>query len=144
MITSSHRFIPAALAVLLLGAAVALPAKETALQRKLRTIVVDQIELDDAPLSTVVAHLRDLAKRLDPDKKGVNLILMSNPEPGVKEPNISIHLTDVPLGEVIRYVCTAANYQYRIDEFAVVISPKPKEKKDEKATGGKTPPPARP
>jgi hypothetical protein len=37
---------------------------------------------------------------------------------------VTITMEDIPLLSVIKYVCMAADLDYKIDEYAVVIQPK--------------------
>lgn len=45
--------------------------------RKLKTITFDRIDYPGVPLGEVVRHLNEETKRLDPEKKGVNFMLLS-------------------------------------------------------------------
>lgn len=106
-------------------AQVGVQAKETPLQRKLRTIIVERIEMEEAPLVEVISYLRELSQKMDPDKKGVNIILMPTKDSAKTMPKVTLVLNDVPLGEVIRYICTSINYSYTVEDYAVVLAPNP-------------------
>lgn len=53
--------------------------KENKLRRKLRTIVIDHIEVEDATVEAVIKLIRIRAKDLDPEKEGVNIVLFLDP-----------------------------------------------------------------
>jgi general secretion pathway protein D len=45
------------------------------IQRKLREIILDHIEFEEVTIPTVVKHLKQRSRELDPEKKGVNIFL---------------------------------------------------------------------
>ena len=51
--------------------------RRQAILHKLKTITVEEIHLDEIPLSEVIRYLNSETKRLDPDKQGVNFLLLS-------------------------------------------------------------------
>lgn len=143
----------------------------TKIKDKLKSIIIDHMEFEDASISAVVNLLRVRAKDLDPQKEGINIFLrMGNnaapaaaaPEEGLEKPaadegladddflsedddaggagdaliddavgesnnkekTITIMFDDLSLGEAIRNICIAADMNYRIEEYAVVIAAK--------------------
>ena len=51
--------------------------RRQAILYKLKTITFEEIHLDEIPLSEVIRYLNSETKRLDPDKQGVNFLLLS-------------------------------------------------------------------
>jgi len=118
---------------------------------KLNLIKFDQVQFDGLPLSEVVRNLSDEARRRDPEKKGINIIVNPNApaptapaatfvDPATGQPvaappteavdvnGIAIKLTpplqDVRLGEVLNAIVTVAEKPLKIslEDYAVVIS----------------------
>lgn len=78
--------------------------------------------LDNASIQDAADYLSAKSKKLDLDKKGVNIII----EPGASSSAkpISLALNNVPLGEALRYICLLANVKYKVqDDGAVIVSP---------------------
>jgi general secretion pathway protein D len=104
------------------GNAVAVEKSELA--DKLSEIIIDQIDFEEATISSVISLLIQRSKELDPspNKTGVNILLRLTPEQVVNTPRITMSLDGIPLGEVIRYICQTCGLKYRIEERAVIIS----------------------
>ena len=94
------------------------------LSDKLSEIIIDQIDFEDATITSVVNLLIQRSKELDPsaNKTGVNILLRLTPEEVMSAPKITMSLDGIPLGEVIRYICQACVLKYRVEERAVIIS----------------------
>lgn len=88
---------------------------------KLNTMIIPKIDFEDASVSSVITYLSRESKISDEkDGKGINIILrLSNTQ--IQPKNISLQLDDVPIGEIIRYVCLYSGLKYRIEEDAVII-----------------------
>ncbi|MFA6291800.1 MAG: hypothetical protein WC637_08470 [Victivallales bacterium] len=96
---------------------------------KLATLKIKSIELNDTKLSDAIAIIKDLSKKADPEGKGVNISFMAPKDVKGKtlDPVIDdISLTDIPLKDVIRYVCEATGMSYRAERGSVMIFPKNK------------------
>jgi len=100
---------------------------DKAMMAKLNSIVIKHIDLDDVEPSAVFKLLRIESKKADPKGKGVNFMLTGGLDKSAKR--VSIVMDDVPLSEIIRYVCMAAGLEYVAERYAVVIKPKPPKKK---------------
>jgi len=99
----------------------------TSARYKLETLKVKSIELKDTRLSAAITILKDLSKEADPEGKGVNISFMPPKDDKGKtlDPVIGeISLTDIPLKDVLRYVCEVTGMSYRADKFSVMIFPK--------------------
>ncbi len=97
---------------------------KTELSDKLSEIIIDQIDFEEATITSVVNLLIQRSKELDPsaNKTGVSILLRLKPEEIQSIPKITMSLDGIPLGEVIRYICQACNLKYRVEERAVIIS----------------------
>ncbi len=113
---------------------------DSAINRKLKEIIIDHIEFEDVTIPTVVKYLKQRSKDRDPEKVGVNIFLrLSNGVPGegavaegeapaeggaaaASNATVTMVVDDIPLGEAIRYICRAANLKSRVEKYAVVIA----------------------
>ncbi len=112
------------------------------IHQKLRNIRLPEVAFDDLPLSRVVKLLRDELKALDPEKIGVNFILMPSaaatplsggPEARVEAPvapgsvliQVNPPLTNACLEDVLRAVCRAARQPiaYTVEDYGIVFAP---------------------
>jgi general secretion pathway protein D len=102
----------------------AIAVEKSELSDKLSEIIIDQIDFEEATISSVVSLLIQRSKELDPSptKTGVNIILRLTPEQVINTPRITMSLDGIPLGEVIRYICQTCILKYRVEERAVIIS----------------------
>jgi hypothetical protein len=98
-------------------------AAESPMERKLHRIVLDHVEFEEITLDTAISFLKVRAKALDPDGRGVNFLLLPPKDADTPIPTVTIMADDMPLDELIRYLCLATGYQYRVEEHAVVIAP---------------------
>lgn len=96
------------------------PAPESAAYKKARGLIIPKLDFRDASLAEGISFLRQKAVSLDPEHKGVNLVL--NAPPG-EQPKITISLTNVPLSEAVKYVAKLAGLGVSADEGAIVIGP---------------------
>ncbi|MDP0490005.1 MAG: hypothetical protein Q7Q71_03000 [Verrucomicrobiota bacterium JB023] len=103
-----------------------------ALNRKLDEIIVPFVEFEESSLREAVEYLEAQARNLDPiseeSEKGVSFVIDvgSGNTPEAREVlnrRFSFRLRNVPLRQVLEYVTRQTKTRYRVDDFAVVISP---------------------
>jgi general secretion pathway protein D len=102
----------------------------SAISRKLQEIRIPQLSLTDESVREAVEKLQKKSRSLDttesdPSKKGVNIVLKLDPareaiDGGTK---INLSLNDLPLGEALKYIASAANLKVKIEPYAVAIVP---------------------
>ena len=102
----------------------------SAISRKLQEIRIPQLNLSDETVREAVEKLQKKSRTLDttetdPAKKGVNIVLKLDPtkealDGGTK---INLSLNDLPLGEALKYIASAANLKVKIEPYAVAIVP---------------------
>ncbi len=110
-------------AIFLLGLTTVAGAAGGPVSRQLETIVIPKIQLEAVPLPDAVELVRQKALALDPKKKGFNVVLqIPQAHPSLTSP-ITITLENVPAGVALDYILRLAKLQYKVDRFAVVISP---------------------
>ena len=91
--------------------------------KKAAAIVIPKLELQEATPAQAVDFLREKSRTLDPDGKGVNLVL--KPGPG-EAPKITLSLANVPLSEALRYIAALAGYAIEADDTAILLKPQAK------------------
>ena len=102
----------------------------SAISRKLQEIRIPQLNLSEETVREAVEKLQKKSRTLDttetdPAKKGVNIVLKLDPtkealDGGTK---INLSLNDLPLGEALKYIASAANLKVKIEPYAVAIVP---------------------
>jgi hypothetical protein len=89
---------------------------------KMETIIFPNIEFEDADIFSVVRYLNRSSKRYDPAKAGVSIVVAGiTKEAAGKLPKITMHLSKIPMSEVVRYVCQCTGMKFKIDEGVVII-----------------------
>lgn len=91
------------------------------LSGKLRQIKFDSIEFEDVSFQSIIKYITERARNIDPEKKGVNIVLDLNAEQLSKLPSLTINISDIQLDTVIEYICKLSNLKYKVEEYAVVI-----------------------
>ena len=110
-------------ALLLAGSGKKIVIRKNPLQKRLDTIMIDNVEFEDANPLTVFKALRKKSKELDPDGKGVNFIFKDLDK---SKKLVTLILSDASLAYVIKSICLSADLEYTVDEYAVIIQPKKK------------------
>ncbi len=88
---------------------------------KLSSIILGSINFTDVPIQAVVRFLNAESKRLDPTGAGVNIALGMSDQDLLNVPLVTMALENLPLREVIRYLCQSTNLRYRVDERVLTI-----------------------
>jgi len=111
-------------ALVLSATLLALCGRAGSLERKLVDIRFGKVELEEISVEEAVEFLRQESKELDPDHVGVNFLLRAGEKgPGIfKQRKVSLSFVNLPLGEVIRYLCLVAGLQFAVEDAAVVIA----------------------
>ena len=138
----------------LLGSNIVYTSKgRQAIYSKLDRIRLDSLTYDGLPLGEVVKSLAEEARRRDPDRRGINIIVSANADPpsappapidpatglpvatgAVAEPidlatttiRIVPPLTDITLGQALDAIQKVSDrpIKYSIEDYAIVFSPK--------------------
>jgi len=96
-------------------------SRDSKLFEKLENLIIDKVEFEDATVSSVIAYLKRESQRVDPENIGISIILRLNPAMTNNLSRISMVLNDIPIGEVIKYICQATGLKYRVEERAVIL-----------------------
>ncbi|NOY74883.1 MAG: hypothetical protein GXP32_03720 [Kiritimatiellaeota bacterium] len=92
---------------------------------KLKSIKIKKIDFESTNPVAVFKYLRKRSKILAVDGKGVNFVFKRM---NTSKTRVTIKMENIPLLVAIKYVCMAADLDYKIEEYAVVIQPKPAKK----------------
>jgi len=94
------------------------------LQEKMQRIIFDNLEFDEASITSVVQHLNTLSKQADPDGTGVSIVSNLTNAESAEVPRITMSFDHIPMSEALRYICQGAGLKYKIEEKAVIIGDK--------------------
>ncbi|MBJ7257231.1 MAG: type II and III secretion system protein, partial [Akkermansiaceae bacterium] len=102
-------------------------------KNKLERIIIPKIALDQSSLDEALDFLRIRAIEndtieLDPTRKGVNFAvsLGSSDSPEVQKiraMRFDLQLSNLPLSQILKYVCDITRTSFSTDDFSVIISP---------------------
>ena len=92
---------------------------------KLNKIIIEKVVFDETDVVDAFDLLRKISKEKDSNGKGINIVLR---ELKRGENSITLELSDIPAGDLIRYICMSANLEYKVEQFAVIISRKKNQK----------------
>ena len=103
-------------------------SQAAAIQEKLVRTMIPSIEFEGARLADVITFLTQKSQEMDvsepdPIKKGLNIVIDPGTGPSVNDQTVDIKLSNVPLGEVLRYVASRVGLKVRVDAFAVSLVP---------------------
>ena len=88
---------------------------------KLERIIFPNIEFDDADIFSVIRFLNRLSKRCDPDKVGINVIAGFDKNTADELLKVTMSFSNIPMSEVLRYLCQNVGLKYKIEEGAVIL-----------------------
>ncbi len=89
------------------------------MSRKLSAIVIPQIEFRATTLGDAVEFLRQESIRLDPARRGANILLAGT---AARTP-VTLSLSRIPLLEALRYLAGEAGLKIRVEPYAVALVP---------------------
>jgi beta-lactamase regulating signal transducer with metallopeptidase domain len=82
-------------------------------------IIIPEVQFHDATLAEAVEFLRVKSREVDPKSRGLNILI----RPGVdSKTKISMHLKEVPVQEVLRYLVTLAGCMMKKEGDVFVIT----------------------
>jgi general secretion pathway protein D len=92
------------------------------ISRKLDTIIIPNVDFNDANIADAANFLTLRTRELDPDGVGVS-VLLKNEAVSSSSNSFSLRLSNIPAGEALRYICSLAGVKFRVEEFAVFVVP---------------------
>ncbi len=120
------------------SASAAAPGLDSAVYRKLDRIIIPKLEFREATIREAVEFLKMKSVELDtdspPEERGFKIVLKLDENPAVpgipgldsvrpEDARITVSLTNIPLGEALKYVTGLANMKFKVEPNAVVIMP---------------------
>jgi len=94
---------------------------------KLTSIAIPKVNFDKLDISAVIDFLTTKSKELDPQHTGLHFNLKwpagSASETLHLHREVNITIDDVPMSELLAYICQQTNLSYRIIKGVVVIAP---------------------
>ncbi|MFM7182090.1 MAG: Amuc_1098 family type IV pilus outer membrane protein [Verrucomicrobiales bacterium] len=94
----------------------------------LQTIIIPKVDFEETTLNDAVIFLRNASRQYDPrpGKPGVNILIRSsNTVEGQSNAGEKIipelRLTNLPLGEVLRYLSEITGMRVRVEQFSIVL-----------------------
>lgn len=90
------------------------------LYNRLNDLMIDHVEFEDSDIGSAIAYLRTKSKELDPLGEGFTIIVPQAEKYANK--HITLNLDQIPLYEVIRYICKVTGLSFRIDETDKIIT----------------------
>ncbi len=116
--------------------------KNDDINTKLNSLIIPHVDLEDATIGEAIDYLRQKSCTLDPNHRGINIILTLPPREGsagldhpetvdtLPEPHIFLELHEVPIYTALEYVAKQAGLAIHLDSYAVVLLPESAEKED--------------
>jgi Flp pilus assembly secretin CpaC len=95
--------------------------RKNALADKLNNFIIKNIDFTDADISAVVKYLGDESKKLDPEGRGINIILGLSDDELSNVPTVTMNFENIPFAELVRYLCQETNLKYRVDSKVLTI-----------------------
>ena len=86
---------------------------------KLDRIVFPRISFADTDIRAVLSQLEKRSKDYDPEKEG---LVINRSLPPDLELNVTLSCTDMPLREILRYICLMTGLEYRAERNSVLVS----------------------
>jgi len=84
-------------------------------------IILPTVQFQDATLTEAVEFLRIKSRELDPEKKGLNILVKPGGDPKAA---ITMQFSNVPASEALRYVAELAGCKLTVDGDVFVITPR--------------------
>jgi beta-lactamase regulating signal transducer with metallopeptidase domain len=97
-----------------------IPEPKSAAEIPSPKITFPSLELRDANLTECIDYIRTKARELDPDKKGVNIIVKPGGDETVR---FSMSFKDLPVFEVLRYAAELSNHKLTTDARSYYLTP---------------------
>ena len=94
---------------------------DNSIQRKMNSIVIPQVTFSGMKLTRVIETLSELSVKHDPERIGVNIVLLLGSDQ--KNPQVNISLRNMSLDRILNFVTQQVSFSYDIGSDAVTVSP---------------------
>jgi hypothetical protein len=102
------------------------------LEARMKTIIFEKIDFRSIEFSDAVEYLRFQSKELDPQKKGINIILKKE---GGQNPKLTLQLGRTSLHRALKTITDIADYRWRFIGNNLMLEPIPPSKPKKKESG---------
>ncbi len=92
--------------------------RETELEKRLKEIIIPEVNFRGTKLSLVVETLSELSRSADTDGKGVNIIFVNS---GSEDPTITVQLRELSLDRMLANITRSVDYQYQATSDVVEV-----------------------
>jgi general secretion pathway protein D len=106
--------------IVITGGAETYEAAGNELYNRLNELMIDHIEFEGSDITSAISLLRARSKDLDPQGEGFNIIVPQSEK--YADMTVTLNLDQIPLYEVIRYICKITGLNFRIDETDKIIT----------------------
>ncbi|WP_395741084.1 M56 family metallopeptidase [Prosthecobacter sp.] len=96
-----------------------LAAKPSPLEAKAAAIIIPRVQFQGATAAEAVEFLRAKSRELDPDKKGLGIVVRAEDMPA--SATISLDLRDVPLSEALKYTADLLGLSLTVEPYAFIL-----------------------
>jgi len=96
-------------------------AGDSSTQRKLSSITIPQVNFSGMELTRVIETLSELSVEYDPERVGVNIVVLFNREQS--NPRVNISLRNLNLDRILQFVTQQVNFAYDVGADAVTVAP---------------------
>ena len=93
---------------------------ETKLKVQVEALMVPEVSLKNATLTSVLDYLPQLAEQVSGGEVKLSFVTKL-PAGYADEANVTLSLRDVPYTELLRYIGEVAEVQFRIEKYAILV-----------------------
>ena len=98
------------------------PDVATALmEKRLQMLILPQVAFQNATLDSALDALRQHAIKASGGKLQPSFVV--DPNVNAATP-VTLNLSNIPFIEALRYVCIQAKAQFKVEKYAIIVSPK--------------------
>ena len=90
--------------------------------KKAERIIIPKVAYENVTISEAIAFLRAKAEELDPDKKGLDIVLVPNADDADRK--YTLKLRNAPLSMVLGYLINHFNYEMIPTESKIILQPR--------------------
>jgi hypothetical protein len=107
------------------GLAIQAEAGRALVESRMKTIIFEELDFRSISFTNAVEYLRLQSRALDPQKKGINMILKTD---GGANPSLSLMLGKTSLYRALKLITEVAEYRWRFIGNTLILEPRPKVK----------------
>jgi hypothetical protein len=97
--------------------------KGNSMEKQLGTLVIPQVNFNQATLGAALDYLRQTVAKVSDGKSSVNFVVQV-PEEQARSQTVTLTLSNVPFTEVLRYLGSVASVDFVYDKYAIIVRPR--------------------